>query len=337
MVSEPEGVAARDGARLLVRLPNWLGDVLLARPLLHALRASFPRARISGVAPAPLLELLGGDRALDHAHPWPAGGTAGAALVREIRSWRPDVALVLPPSFSSAWFAWRARARHRIGYRSEARGALLTRALTRPMRGDSHLSDEYLDLGRVIGARPAAVPYLELPASARESSRALVEGARDYAVLGPGANFGPAKRWPATRFAAIGRSMRDAGVHVLVCGTSAERGVCDAVAREIGGGARSLAGRTSLLDQAALCAGARVNLCNDSGLAHLSASVGAATVVIFGSTSSSWTAPLGRRVRVVQDAPVCSPCFQRTCRVGYVCLEAVSVSAVEQAAREVAP
>src|SRR5206468_3505619 len=79
----------------------------------------------------------------------------------------------------------------------------------------------------------------------------------------------------------------------------------------------ALAGATSLPVQAALCAIASLAVCNDSGLAHLAAAVGTPTVVIFGSTSSAWSAPLGARVRVVQRAPVCSPCFQRHCRIGY--------------------
>jgi heptosyltransferase-2 len=104
--------------------------------------------------------------------------------------------------------------------------------------------------------------------------------------------------------------------------------VCAAVARAIGAGAVTLAGATDLATQAALLADAAVAVCNDSGLAHLAGAVGAPTVVVFGSTSSAWTAPLGARVRVVQDAPVCSPCFQRTCAIGTVCLERVSVAQV---------
>ena len=73
---------------------------------------------------------------------------------------------------------------------------------------------------------------------------------------------------------------------------------------------------------------------NDSGLAHLAAATGAPTVVIFGSTSSAWTAPLGPRVRVVQRPPVCAPCFRRTCRIGYRCLAAVEVAEVARACDE---
>jgi heptosyltransferase-2 len=112
---------------------------------------------------------------------------------------------------------------------------------------------------------------------------------------------------------------------VLVCGAANDRAQAEAVAGEIGAHARSLAGTTSTEEQLALCAGAAGTICNDSGLAHLAAASGAPTVVIFGSTSSAWTAPLGPRVAIAQRAPVCSPCFQRTCAIGYRCLTAVEV------------
>jgi heptosyltransferase-2 len=121
---------------------------------------------------------------------------------------------------------------------------------------------------------------------------------------------------------------------VLVCGVASERETCEDVAAAIGAQARSLAGVTSLPAQAALCARATLTVSNDSGLAHLAAATGAPTVVVFGSTSSAWTAPLGPCVRVVQRAPVCSPCFARDCAIGYACLAAVQVGMVTSAAGE---
>ena len=212
------------------------------------------------------------------------------------------------------------------------REVLLTHAIARPQRGESHLSREYLRLLEAVGHKPAVeVPRLLPPASALGAARTLC-GEGPYAILGPGAVYGPAKRWPAERFAAVARAFREQGWRVLVCGAQADRDVCEEVTRCSGDGVPNMAGRTSLAIQTALCANARVVVCNDSGLAHLSAATGAPTVCIFGSTSSAWTAPLGPRVKVIQHPPVCSPCFQRTCRIGYGCLAAVAVSEVVRAA-----
>jgi heptosyltransferase-2 len=144
-------------------------------------------------------------------------------------------------------------------------------------------------------------------------------------LIGPGAAYGPAKRWAPERFAGVARALAEGGLAVVAVGSAAEAQACAEVVERTGGGATSLAGRTSLEQLAALAARAAVTVCNDSGLAHLCAAAGAPTVTVFGSTSSAWTAPLGPRVRVVQRPPVCSPCFRRTCRIGYACLADVTV------------
>ena len=313
--------------RVLVRLPNWLGDALMARPFLSAVRTAAPRARVTAVGPPALLELLAGDAAWDNALPWPLSSSAVLA-----RAGRPDAAFVLPPSFSSARFAWSIGAKRRVGFSGEFRDLLLTQALRRPARGEMHLACEYLSL---LGERPRGLPAvtpLRLAAEAYEQATALLAetslAGRPLAVLAPGAVYGPAKRWPVERFAVLATRLVARGHAVAVCGGASEREACSAVVAACGSGAVTLAGRTSLPVQAALCARAAVVVSNDSGMAHLAGAVGAPTVAIFGSTASAWTAPLGPRVRVVQRPPVCAPCFRKTCRIGYGCLVAITVDDV---------
>lgn len=315
--------------RVFLRLPNWLGDSLMARPLTGAIRAALPAARIVASGPAPLLELLAGDRAWDAALRWPAT----PAAVREAAGGPLDAALVLPPSFSSAWHAWRTGARARIGFAADARSPLLTQAVRRPARGDLHLGREYLLLAGALGVDSGALAVQALPLADTARAEDAAPGSHaPYAVLAPGAAYGPAKRWPLPRWIALARELAARGIEPLACGGAGEADACSALVAAAGG--RSLAGRTSLTQQAALCAGAAVVVSNDSGMAHLAGAVGAATVVIFGSTSSAWTAPLGPRVHVVQRATVCSPCFRRTCAIGYVCLENVRVEDVRAAVQD---
>jgi heptosyltransferase-2 len=322
--------------RLLVRLPNWLGDALMARPVLHALRAAHREAEIVAVAPAALLDLLVTDGVLDRLEPWPVERPLRAALARRLRRWRPEAALVLPPSFSSAWFAWRSAARLRVGFAHEARAPLLTHALPRGARGDLHQSREFVRLGEVLGAKATPVPELrplaEAGGSAREllDRRAITPGER-YAILAPRSAWGPAREWPAPRFAAVGQELAARGFRIVICGAATERDVCAEVARVVGVGAVSLAGETGLPVLLALCASAALAVCNDSGLAHLAAATGTPTVQIYGSASSAWTHALGPRVSIVCRAPVCSPCYQRTCRIGYACLAAIAPAYVLEA------
>ena len=318
-------------ARVLVRIPNWLGDVLMARPALHAMRAAWPSARFLGVGPAPLLALPASEGLFEESVAWPRDAAGRRAARTRVRAWAPETALVLPASFSSAWLAWNSGARVRAGFRAEWRRALLTLAPTRLPRGDRHLSDEFLDLVGLLGVREVPVPVLAPTPAAVAAARAELDeaGVREhepYAILGPRSAYGPAREWFGDRFVAAGQGLASRGLRIVVCGTSGEAAACAAVASSVGPAAVSLAGRTDLLALTAVAAGARLALCNDSGLAHLAAATGAPTLQIYGSASSGWTAARGPRVRVLHRAPVCSPCWRRTCRIGTRCLDAVSVA-----------
>ena len=329
------------GERLLLRLPNWLGDALMARPLLHALRQAHRGAEIRAVGPAPLLALLEVERTFDAGEPWPPGRAGRRDLTRRLRGWRPDAALVLPFSFSSARFAWGTRARLRVGYGHELRSFMLTHARRRVAPGERHLSREYLALGEIVGATPIPLPVLPTTAAGGEVAEALIarvaSGARGFAVMAPRSAYGPARQWPAERFAALARALSADGRVVLVCGTGRERETCAELAQAAGRGVASVAGETDLPALAALVARAAIAVCNDSGLAHLAGALGTPTVTLYGSTSRAWTAALGPRVRVLQRPPVCSPCFRRTCRIGYRCLTALEVEEVRRVCREMAP
>ena len=322
-----------------MRLPNWLGDCIMARPLLHAVRAGWPGARVLGVGPegpcAPLVD----ERVVDEFLPWSRAGAVRAESTRRARAWRPDLALVLPASFSSAWLAWASGARDRVGYRGEWRDALLTLSLARAPRGERHLADEFLDLGALNGLAEVPVPKLAPGASGAEAAARVLAGAgvgpgERYALLGPRSAFGPAREWFADRFIAAGRELRARGLRVLVCGTAAERESCAAVAAGVGAGAASIAGETTLPALVAVAAGARLALCNDSGLAHVAAATGTPTIQIYGSAASGWTAARGPHVRVLHRAPVCSPCWRRRCVIGTRCLDAVRVPWVMRHADE---
>lgn len=319
--------------RVLVRLPNWLGDVVMARPLLWAVRAAWPEARVMGAGPATLCAPLAEERALDTLVPLERTGASRRAAVSAVRAFAPDVAFVLPNSFSSAWLAWRSGARTRVGFAGEGRSWLLTHASERASRGDRHQSDEFLDLAARLGVRASTPPLLRPSPSGRlEAERVGAEAGlapgTPFAIMGPRSAYGPAREWFPERFAAVARALGERGLRVLVCGVASEAAACDAVVRGSGGVALSLAGRTSLPALLGLAARARLALCNDSGLAHLAAASGAPTIQIYGSAASGWTAARGPHVRIVHEAPVCSPCWQRTCSIGTACLEAVTVAMV---------
>ena len=320
-------------ARVLVRLPNWLGDAIMARPFLWALRAAWPEARVLGAGPATLCAPLVDENALDTLVPLARDGASRRAAVTAVRAFAPEVAFVLPNSFSSAWLAWHSGARTRVGFAGEGRSWLLSHASERASRGDRHQSDEFLDLAAGLGVQEATTPLLSPSANGRlEAERACAEAGLSpgtpFAIMGPRSAYGPAREWFPERFAATARALGERGLRVLVCGVASEAAACEEVVRGSEGVAVSLAGRTSLPALLGLASRARLALCNDSGLAHLAAAAGAPTIQIYGSAASGWTAARGPHVRIVHQAPVCSPCWQRTCSIGTACLQAVTVAMV---------
>ena len=170
---------------------------------------------------------------------------------------------------------------------------------------------------------PYPVPALMVDADARAAALERLDLSTDGGVLAlcPGAEYGPAKRWPAHHYAAVARHAAGRGRQVWLLGSPGERAVCEGIRRLVPA-ARNLAGETSLLEAVDLLSAADAVVCNDSGLMHVAGAVGTRVVAVFGSTSPGFTPPLGADARVAQLDLPCSPCFQRTCPLGHQrCLE----------------
>jgi heptosyltransferase-2 len=338
----PEGERA-EAARVVVVSPTWIGDVVMSLPLVGLL-ASAPEVRLTVAARGAAGRVYWGVNGVSDLVASPDAGRARriGVLRAVVRTTRAEGALILPPSFSSAFGCWLGGARTRVGFRSDARRLLLSASLDpRPLIGE-HLSDNYLRLGRLLldglGVRadrsfvtPKPRIFERERAAVREKlERALTE-AGVYAVVVPGASYGPAKSWPAEKYRELVRRL-SMETFVVLAGAGPERALCAAVADGLAGVA-NLAGQTSLGEFMALLGGAGVVVANDSGAPHLAASLGVPVVVIFGSTSPRWTSPLGESVRVVYEPVHCSPCFRKRCPTRLECFEAVSAERVFEAAR----
>jgi heptosyltransferase II len=326
--------------RALVIAPQWIGDAVMAEPLLATLANRGERlvvAALPWVAPAfaamaevaEVIELPFAHGRLD----W----SGRRRIAAELRG-RFDVAYVLPHSIKSALLPFLARIPERIGYRGESRLVLINRPLPNPP-GRPPMVAFY---GALAGPSFDASrrPRLRLEPSRLDAVAAgagLRRGA--YWSFAPGAEYGPAKRWPAERYAALARSLHAAdGATIALLGSPGERALCEEIAAAAPGACVVLAGRTSLLDAMALIAASRGLVSNDSGLMHVAAAFGLPQVAVFGSTSPLHTPPLNERARVLwlkEELQLdCMPCFDRTCRFGhYRCLTAVSSDRVETALR----
>ena len=326
----------------LIIAPQWIGDAVMTEPLLRRLHARGERLTV-GALPwvAPVYRAM--PQVADVIEfPFAHGGLqfkARRSMAKRLAG-QFDKAYVLPNSLKSALLPFLASISQRIGYLGEARVGLLTHRLKNPknkppmvafysaLSGESGLADDRPELHMAAAQVEATLHELGLSRGA-------------YVVFAPGAEFGPAKRWPARHFSELAAQL-DATVVLL--GSGKEAALCDEIAAPVNavqaGRCLNLAGKTSLPQALALIAASRSTVSNDSGLMHVAAALGVPQVAIFGSSSPLHTPPLSDQARVLwlkadpayQPPLDCAPCFARDCPLGHTrCLNDISAARVLQA------
>jgi heptosyltransferase-2 len=324
-----------DNRRSIVLIaPNWLGDAVMCLPLVGYL-AALPRLRLRVMSTPYTARVFWGLDEVRELIVTPKGKRVRGVSERSaiIRRLGVDGGLVLPPSFSAALTLFMSGVRHRVGFAHDGRSALLSAALPSDGLREEHLSENYLRLGREMSARLGleeetvfSPPKLARSVSERETLRRTLEdcGAptTDFAVVVPGATYGPTKHWPADKYRTLVKKIcRE--VPVVLAGGGAEKRLCDKLAHGLAG-VFNLAGATSLGEFFCLLERSRVVVANDSGAPHVAAALGVPTVVIFGSTSPRWTKPLGEVVDVVREPVHCSPCFLKECPTRLECYQGIT-------------
>ncbi len=327
--------------RALVVAPQWIGDAVMSEPLLARLGARGERITVAALPwVAPVYRAM---PQVAEVVEWPFahGRLDWSARRRSARALRGrfDVAYVLPNSIKSALVPWLARIPARIGYHGEGRWGLLNRSLPNPA-GRPPMVAFYSALA---GASDAAVQRPRLGFDAGVIGAAVAAAGLDrgaYWTFAPGAEYGPAKRWPAEHYAELARALHAAsGFPVVLLGSGGEAALCAEIAAAAPQACQVLAGKVALVEAMALIAGSRGLVSNDSGLMHVAAAFGLPQVAVFGSTSPTHTPPLNPRARVLwlkdELGLDCAPCFDRVCRYGHTrCLTGVAPLRVEAALNE---
>ena len=324
-----------DVRRLIVRVPNWLGDAVMALPALGALRRHFAGAHLTIVARASIAPLFATET---DARPDAVVAAARETERDQLREIQSDAILLFTNSFRSAWVARRAGVAERWGYRTSGRGWLLTRGVRRP-RGRIHMTQYYLELVRRLGIdAPDTPPRVTVPPALRARGEALLADAGVAAhapVVGfaPGAAYGRAKRWPPDRVAAVAARLDARGIVPVLVGASDDRGTGREIESSLPAGARvvNLIGRTDLRALAGVLARCRAFVSNDSGAMHLAAAIGVPVAAIFGPTDERVTAPAGPRsadLDVIQRDVFCRPCLLRECPIDHRCMKRIQVDDV---------
>jgi len=326
--------------RILVVAPSWIGDAVISHALVLRLKERDPAAEVDVLAPPWALpvyrRMAGVAKAI--ALPFGHGDVKLGERRRFARSLGPyDRAIVLPNSWKSALIPWHAGIAVRTGYRGEMRYGLLNDLRVLDEEALPRLAERYAALGEPAGEalrRPVPTPRLSVDprAAAATLARLGLDRARPAAAFAPGAEYGPAKRWPARHFAALARQLAERGWQVWLLGSGKDAEATREIRALAGEACVDLAGRTSLDDAIDLLASADRVVTNDSGLMHVAAALDRPTAALFGSSSADFTPPLSAKARVISLTLACSPCFQRTCPLGHTdCLVKLEPSRVLEA------
>lgn len=327
--------AAPDPRRILVVGPAWVGDMVMAHSLFQVLTRRYPEAVLDVLAPGwtlPLLRFMPEVRegiALPFGH-GELGWARRRRIGHDLRSRGYDLALVLPGSLKAALVPFWAGVPRRRGYGGLLRRLLLTEALPEPALPQV---ESFIALAERAGGAPE--PRLTVTEEARAAALAALGLRRPEApllALAPGAEYGPAKRWPSRHFASVAEARRAHGWHVWLFGSPADRAAAAAIPAD-----ENLVGRTSLDQAVALLGLADAMVSNDSGLMHVAAALGRPQVALFGPSDPLRTGPHNPMAQVLRLGLDCSPCNKRACPLRHHrCLEDLSPAQVLAALASVA-
>ena len=318
--------------RILIVAPSWIGDTLLAQPLLRRLHDKLGHVGIDALAPPWCCPLLARMPEIDEviASPFAHGELKLRArwkLGRELAKRYYDQAIVLPNSFKSALIPFFADIPLRAGYAGEFRYGLLNLTHKLDRAKLPLMAERYAQLAEKPGAqlsRPLPQVRLQVDPvnTARTTARLGLDRSRPVAVFCPGAEYGPAKRWPARHFAALARELAQRNYAIWLIGSSKDVQVGEEISAQSDGACANLCGKTDLASAIDLIACARLVVSNDSGMMHVAAALAKPLVALYGSSSPAHTPPLSLAAqpglaRIVKIDIECSPCFARECPLGH--------------------
>jgi heptosyltransferase-2 len=311
--------------KTLVVAPSWIGDAVLSHPLLARLKEADPTGSIDVLAPPwvqPIyrrMPQVGETRALPFGH-----GELRLADRRRFAKALPryDRAVVLPNTLKSALVPWHAGIPMRTGWRGEMRYGLLNDLRILDEESLPLIVERYAALAQPRGEalrRPLPEPRLTVDVAARAAAVAKhgLDVSRPIVAFAPGAEYGPAKRWPARHFADLARRLAERGESVWLFGSPKDAEVTAEIRSLSGDACVDLAGKTTLDEAVDLLSLAGRVVANDSGLMHVAAALDRPMAALFGSSSPEFTPPLSTRARVISLRLECSPCFARTCPLGH--------------------
>lgn len=329
--------------RILVRGVNWVGDTILSYPAVQQLKDLFPKSHLAILVPSYLVDLWKTSPYIDEIIPFKKKRGISSLwedilLSQSLKKRNFDLAVILPRSFRSAFHIYLARIPVRMGYRSEGRSLFLTHGLRRTQEIlQTHRIYYYRKLIDFLGEGRSS-PSLKIILREEDQRWAdhllkSLEIPEGGCLIGinPGATYGLAKCWYPDRFAELGKRLFEKWqARILFLGKEDERPIIHEILPHLGTQGIDLAGKTGLLQLAAILERCHLLVTNDTGTMHIATAVGTPVVALFGPTNPKVTGPWGEKNVVVKKEVSCSPCSNRVCPTDHRCMKLITVDEVEE-------
>ncbi|MFW8599946.1 lipopolysaccharide heptosyltransferase II [Desulfobacterota bacterium M19] len=323
--------------KILIRATNWIGDAIMTTPAVRTIRRNFPDAEISILVHPWVADVFSASPYIDRIIPYQkksvhSGLSGMRRLSRELRRQNFDLAILLQNAFEAALIAKLAGIPLRLGYSRDCRRMLLSHAIgLKKQRKNIHQVHYYqgllADAGFELGPDEL---FLKISQENKDSAACFINSGKGPLIgFNPGAAYGPAKRWPAEKYADLAhRAERKYQARIMVFGTDDDRQAAAVIARRCKN-IIDLTGRTSLAEAMALIERCRVFVTNDSGLMHVAAALKTPLAAIFGSTNPVTTGPFSKNNIILRQPLPCSPCMETHCRQNnFACMENIEVNDV---------
>jgi heptosyltransferase II len=329
--------------KIIIRMPNWIGDLVMATPVLTDVRKAYPKAHITAMCRTPICDLLKNDRDIDELFCFSKASaferrSETRDIIEKIRRGSYDLGILLTHSFSSAWMFWRGNVKRRLGYKGKGRSLLLTDKLPLPPQvKEQHLVLTYKMLLKPLGIPLSETkPRLFIADQELQEAQTLLENlgvtpGKRLIGINPGAAYGTAKCWLPERFREVTQKLLALdNVQIIYFGDPSSMPLVKEICQGLGSPVLNLAGLTTLPQLAALIKLCSVLLTNDSGPMHIAAALGTPLVALFGSTNEIITGPYKTGI-VIHKHVECSPCYKRVCPIDFKCMKRIESDEVYEA------
>lgn len=331
---------------IIVRMPNWVGDLVMATPILTDLRNAFPKASITAMCRYPICELLRFDDAIDELYCFHNPKNLFLKrderrnVVAKIQAGKFDLGILLTNSFSSAWLFWQGNVKRRVGYSCFPRNLLLTDPVSSPKR-KMHQVDLYKEILHPLRIHHSRTkPRLFVTEKEVALSKELLykrgyQYGKKLIGINPGATYGSAKCWPVEYFRDFVLNLLDEDLFIVFFGDTTQKELVKTICQDLPEKVINLSGITNIRELACMIRACDVLVTNDSGPMHIAAAFETPLVALFGSTDEKVTGPYGQKGAIIHKKVACSPCLKRECPIDMRCMKQITVAEVAKRVREI--